>query len=783
MRSLVVLVLLAAAACGDDAATADAGSGGGGLAPSSVFASVAAAATEGVGASSPAGTGSGGGGASSGAGGEDPPCTDCTPQGAMTFALPSPAGATVWTTTTMDKVVREAAQPTEEGAGLAVFAAKNEVEPVQIVVRADADATVTLALSDPTGPGGALAGARIDRVGYVRIDTPSDAGSIPSGWIPDPLEPTTFGADEPLASGENQPFWITFTIPGDAAAGDYAATLSVTVDGDTAEVPLSLHVFDFALPDAIGFDGNWNASMNDLGGGESLEKVQELKDFFFAHRMVPSSVAWPAGLNYTGGIEYDCDAGAFVNGDGAYDFAQLGPKYIDGEGWNGVGFPSFQVMQFVDTSSRAWRSTCRTGTSPSRPGSRTSTRCSISCASNRSTDRGGGVEARSTERALLRAREAVCVGVPTGRAALAASAAVCVDVPTGRARWRRARAVVVGAATRKVGRALERMGPGAKDTLRAGARRHRAPLLLVWGTSRGARATLLFVSSMSPRPPGHPVLGPLVAILSTGIVACGGQPRGGAGEGGGGGTAGAGGQAEGPAGPGPTSTLSSAATGPAAPCGTELGGLPCADGIACDPQLETDACYEAGPFHCHEYGPNCVPLARRAAGRAAGSASPTAHWHAAAAGRRVRRTASKSSPRPSTTPGSAPPARHSPAAPWIANSFSRCACRPSSKVPTAHACPPKRWAAPDTGSPTAFASTSPMSRSVSSTTAPASLGSSADRSDRGGAARSSPPQGASSPASGATLAACAATSASSGTSSRPRPLTRSPPPRCSTCAR
>lgn len=350
MRHLPLVALLAAAACGDDAASSTDGSGGGGLAPSSVFASVAAAATEGVGAAAPAGTGSGGGGASSGAGGEDLPCTDCTPQGPMTFALPSPAGATVWTTTTMDKVVREAAPPTEEGAGLAVFAARNEVEPVQVVVRADADATVTLALSDPTGPGGTIAGARIDRVGYVRIETPSDASSIPSGWIPDPLERTSFGASEPLVGGENQPFWITFTIPPGATAGDYAATLSVTVDGDTAEVQLTLHVFDFALPDSIGFDGNWNASMSDLGGGESLEKVEELKDFFFAHRMVPGSVAWPAGLNYTGGIEYDCEAGAFVHGDGPYDFAQLGPKYIDGDGWNGVGFPSFQVMQFVDNS-------------------------------------------------------------------------------------------------------------------------------------------------------------------------------------------------------------------------------------------------------------------------------------------------------------------------------------------------------------------------------------------------------------------------------------------------
>jgi hypothetical protein len=64
---------------------------------------------------------------------------------------------------------------------------------------------------------------------------------------------------------------------------------------------------------------------------------------------VPGSVAWPAGLNYNGGIDYDCASGTFKeNPKDAYDFSQLGPEYIDGKGWNGAGFPSFEIMQFVD---------------------------------------------------------------------------------------------------------------------------------------------------------------------------------------------------------------------------------------------------------------------------------------------------------------------------------------------------------------------------------------------------------------------------------------------------
>lgn len=143
-------------------------------------------------------------------GGSAPPlpvCTDCTPTGPMTFKLPSPAGATLWTTPTMEKVVREAAPPTNPGNSIQMYSAKNEFEPFQLVVRADAAANVTLAMPALTGPGGgAIPRIEIRRVGYVKITQPSDATSIKSGFVPDPLEPTTFGATETVKAGENQPF-------------------------------------------------------------------------------------------------------------------------------------------------------------------------------------------------------------------------------------------------------------------------------------------------------------------------------------------------------------------------------------------------------------------------------------------------------------------------------------------------------------------------------------------------------------------------------------------------
>src|SRR5262245_10697189 len=60
-------------------------------------------------------------------------CTNCMPAGPMTFALPSPPGAKVWTTPTMEKVLLETAVPTTTGDAITLYAARNEYEPFQVV--------------------------------------------------------------------------------------------------------------------------------------------------------------------------------------------------------------------------------------------------------------------------------------------------------------------------------------------------------------------------------------------------------------------------------------------------------------------------------------------------------------------------------------------------------------------------------------------------------------------------------------------------------------------------
>jgi hypothetical protein len=63
--------------------------------------------------------------------------------------------------------------------------------------------------------------------------------------IPDPFweSPTL-----PVTAAQPQPLWIEIQVPAGAATGDYAGHLRVAADDTTFELPLTLHVWDFDIP-------------------------------------------------------------------------------------------------------------------------------------------------------------------------------------------------------------------------------------------------------------------------------------------------------------------------------------------------------------------------------------------------------------------------------------------------------------------------------------------------------------------------------------------------------
>ncbi|HEX8909630.1 MAG TPA: DUF4091 domain-containing protein, partial [Anaeromyxobacteraceae bacterium] len=171
---------------------------------------------------------------------------------ALALALPPAARATtVWTALATEKLRPDAAARTERAGSMA--AAKNEFEAFQIAVTGPASG-VSATATALTGAG-TLPAPRLYREALVDLQYASSADGA-TGRFPDALVPdvddvvgekrNAFPFDVP--AGETRVLFVEVHVPADAAAGDYAGTVTVhAADGDVA-VPVQLTVWDFALP-------------------------------------------------------------------------------------------------------------------------------------------------------------------------------------------------------------------------------------------------------------------------------------------------------------------------------------------------------------------------------------------------------------------------------------------------------------------------------------------------------------------------------------------------------
>ncbi|MCB9592991.1 MAG: hypothetical protein H6719_09690 [Sandaracinaceae bacterium] len=267
------------------------------------------------------------------------PPTEPVPLNASDFTYTleeSSATLPLWTTPVTRRVTVADRAPTATRSGLWMSAARGEMEAAQLLL-----GPVAGRVSARVAPFADLPGARIEVsvAGYV-------AG------VEETLTPLASGVD--LADDRAVPLWIVVTVPRDASPGDHATTVSVTLAGGTAvEVPLTLHVYDFAIPEDIHFQTQLNLDVGSLASGRT---VDEAKTLLFEHRFTPKSVTWPSG--FTPSITWDSDANpmrcrAFwdepTEAD-EYSIGALSRRYVLGEGWNGRGFPTAMIFQFVDNA-------------------------------------------------------------------------------------------------------------------------------------------------------------------------------------------------------------------------------------------------------------------------------------------------------------------------------------------------------------------------------------------------------------------------------------------------
>ncbi len=237
-------------------------------------------------------------------------------------AAPAGAGASVWPVNPVVKVFREDLPPAEAPPA-AVSCARNEKEPLQLAVRsARAVPEVKVAVDPPKNAAGrAIEGVEVCVVGFVPVDHPSNYFSskspawhrkVPSGrggcdgwagWWPDPLLPQSAFELKPRAT---QAVWITFSVPKDAAPGEYAGKVRFTAAGAAlAETPFTLRVRDFALPDETRLKAVYDCRQHGREWSVPGKSPQEGRQAFWAflaeRRVCPDTIKPEPRIEYRDG--------------------------------------------------------------------------------------------------------------------------------------------------------------------------------------------------------------------------------------------------------------------------------------------------------------------------------------------------------------------------------------------------------------------------------------------------------------------------------------------------
>jgi len=262
-----------------------------------------------------------------------------------------PGGLQIWEAPCVEKVLPSFSPPVVQRP-VVVRAARGEFEPFQLVVRSDSTQALTVQASSFSLSVSTVPPPALHRVDYVNVTEMSDHFDRPGLW-PDPLWPLDNGDTVTFPAGENQPVWFTFQVPWDAHPGIYQGTVSI----GSATVPIELEVWGFALPRDIHLHSEWGFGWSQIvedyrgtvGGSVQpcyWDVVNAFKQDFIDHRLIPKGVPWPAGLNYPGGVEYDCAGALDPDAWGIWGFGVLGARYVHGaEGFNdGHGFPAFQAL-------------------------------------------------------------------------------------------------------------------------------------------------------------------------------------------------------------------------------------------------------------------------------------------------------------------------------------------------------------------------------------------------------------------------------------------------------
>ena len=239
---------------------------------------------------------------------------------ALLLVWAAAAQASVWVIPAMARAYPASKPKTTQT--IVLDAARNEYQGVQVCLRgSQRDVRFTWGTgSDPL----IVDNAKLFRVFYVKVTTPtSNLGSHP-GWYPDPLVPRAFGASEKVPGrynpGPTTPFYILVHVPLDTPARvePYTATLHIDNGGEVVDIPVSLRVWNFGwteISTRSAFGVSVRFLERSVAGHMRMNadnKVRLLSAFYgmmHQHGIAPSMLGVVPSVSSSGHVA----AGAFAN--------------------------------------------------------------------------------------------------------------------------------------------------------------------------------------------------------------------------------------------------------------------------------------------------------------------------------------------------------------------------------------------------------------------------------------------------------------------------------------
>jgi len=175
-----------------------------------------------------------------------------------------PKGVQVWNQDAMQSVdFFEYGDPNEKIVPIRLSGLRNGISTGSVVVSStDPIRGIKAVAGELKEKGGAVIPASALQISYVRESGASWTSTNAAGWrvVFDPLEPEA-PAEAPRVTDRSGrgpailPVWITVNVPRDARPGDYSGKITVHAEGleKPVDVPILLHVSDWALPDPRNF--------------------------------------------------------------------------------------------------------------------------------------------------------------------------------------------------------------------------------------------------------------------------------------------------------------------------------------------------------------------------------------------------------------------------------------------------------------------------------------------------------------------------------------------------